>query len=252
MKHISIIIPCHNEEFGIGRVISGVPTKLLQHHGYTASVLVVDNNSTDKTAEAARRAGADVIYEKKKGKGNALLAGFNYVRDRCDYVVIIDGDDTYKLRETYRLVEPLDSGFGDVVAGSRLGGKTMAGSLSFSHRFVNWAFAFIVRHFYNTNVTDVLTGFIAMKNDVLKTLIPNLNATDFTIEMEMITKLNRLGFEMYSVPITYDKRIGDSKIESLTDGIKILFTFIRNLTWKPVKGPSKKDEIKKKFLSFFL
>ena len=98
----------------------------------------------------------------------------------------------------------------------------------------------------------MLTGFIAMKNDVLKTLIPNLNATDFTIEMEMITKLNRLGFDMYSVPITYDKRIGDSKIESLTDGTKILFTFLRNLTWKPVNGPSKKDQIKNKLLSFFL
>lgn len=245
MKTIAILIPCHNEEHGIARVINGLPAAALRDRGYITKVVVIDNNSTDKTAEVATSHGAEVIVERAKGKGNALIAGFKHVQNECDYVVIIDGDNTYKLREVMRLIEPLESGFCDVVAGSRLSGKTKAGSLTFSHRVVNWAFAFFVRQFYQSNVTDVLTGFIAMKADVVRTLIPNLKSTNFTIEMEMITKLNKLDFEMYSVPITYDQRIGTSKVESLADGARILMMFVNNLAWHPIKG-STMNRLKKR------
>jgi hypothetical protein len=128
----------------------------------------------------------------------------------------------------------LESGFCDAIAGSRIGGKTVRGSLGFSHRFVNWIFAFFVRQFYSANITDVLTGFVAIKSNVLKVLIPNLQATDFTIEMEMVTKLRKLGFTIHSVPITYDIRLGKSKLRSYRDGLKILWMFVKNLNWKPV------------------
>ncbi len=251
MKKIAILIPTFNEEPGIKHVIDAVPLELLYEHGYSTRIVVIDNKSTDKTAQIAKSRGAEVITEPARGKGNALVTGFKYVKDTSDYVVIIDGDNTYKPQEIYRLIEPLESGFCDVIAGSRIGGKTEYGALSFSHRFVNWAFAFFVRQFYQANITDALTGFIAMKSSVVKTLIPNLKSKDFTIEMEMITKLSRLGFEVYSVPITYERRLGTSKIDSFKDGVKILGMFVRNLRWKPVQKKSRLTHIKKKITMFF-
>src|SRR5436309_3271335 len=111
LKKITVVIPCYNEEAGIAAVIKGFPRAILRRHGYTLEVLVVDNNSTDKTAEVARAAGARVIHEPKQGKGNAIRAAFYNVSEDTDYVVMCDGDDTYKAHEILRLVEPLSSGF---------------------------------------------------------------------------------------------------------------------------------------------
>lgn len=250
MKRITVLIPCYNEETGIGLVIDQVPVANLQQQGFTTTIVVIDNNSQDRTAELARARGVIVIEESIQGKGNALITGLRYACDSSDYIVILDGDNTYKANEIQRLIEPLESGFCDVIAGSRIGGKTVRGSLEYSHRFINWVFAFFVRQFYNANVTDVLTGFIAIRSETAKALIPNLQSTNFAIEMEMITKLRRLGFEVYSVPITYDRRMGTSKLHSFSDGMKILFMFIQNLRWKPVKQPSIIQHIYAKIQTF--
>ena len=163
-----------------------------------------------------------------------MRAGMHAVSADVEYVVFLDGDNTYKPQEILRLVEPLESGFCDVIVGSRLGGKTTDGSLSFSHRVANWFFSFLVRQFYQANVTDTLTGYIAIKRPLLPKIIPHLHARDFAIEMEMITKLKRMGYEIYSVPITYDRRLGVSKLHSYTDALRILHMFIKNLLWKPI------------------
>ena len=252
MKKITVLIPCYNEEAGIGSVIDEIPVKLLRRHGYKTKIVVIDNNSKDKTAEiAASKKGVKVIEEPARGKGNALITGFKNVYNDSDYVVIIDGDNTYKPKEILRLIEPLESGFCDVIAGSRIGGKTVRGGLKFSHRFVNWAFAFFVRQFYLANITDALTGFIAIKSEIVKILIPNLHSTNFTIEMEMITKMSRLGFDIYSVPITYDRRMGKSKLHSVKDGLSIVLMFIRNLRWEPVRRRSRVEMLKSNVKMFF-
>jgi dolichol-phosphate hexosyltransferase len=240
MKKITVLIPCYNEEEGISSVLDAIPVESLSRFGFETNIVVVDNNSSDKTAEIARsKEGVKVIEELSQGKGNALITAFKQIDEESDYIVIIDGDNTYKPKEILRLIEPLESEFCDVVVGSRISGKTVRGSFKFSHRFVNWVFAFIVRQFYKANVTDALTGFWAMKSNVIKTLIPNLYSTDFTIEMEMITKMKRLGFSIYSMPITYDRRLGKSKLNSYRDGFKILYMFVKNLGWSPVKRQSK-------------
>lgn len=252
MKKITILIPCYNEETGVGLVIDAIPVDLLRRRGFKTNIVVIDNNSNDKTAKiAASKKGVKVIEELSQGKGNALITGFKQVCGKSDYVVVIDGDDTYKPQEILRLIEPLESGFCDVIAGSRIGGKTVRGSLMFSHRFVNWVFAFFVRQFYQANITDALTGFIAIKSDVVRTLIPNLHSTNFTIEMEMITKMKKLGFSIYSVPITYDRRMGESKLHSVSDGFRILLMFIKNLRWKPVKGRPRFEILKENLKMIF-
>lgn len=126
-KKISILIPCYNEEAGIADVIKGFNKEDLNTKGFDLSILVIDNNSTDRTGDIARGLGAEVIVEKQKGKGNAMRTGFKNIPEDADYVVMLDGDNTYRPQELMRLIEPLDSGFTRVVIGSRLTGKIMPG-----------------------------------------------------------------------------------------------------------------------------
>ena len=232
LKKITVIIPCRNEEKGIGKVIEGIPKNKLKKLGYKTEVIVIDNNSTDKTKEIARKKGAKVIFEKKPGKGNALRTGFRSISRDTDYVVMLDGDDTYKGYEIPRMIEPLDSGFCDVIVGSRLEGKINHHSMSFSHRLVNWTWTFLVRQFYGANVTDVCTGFFAWKRKVIIKLNGYIKSPGFAIEAEMITKMARLGHKIYSVPITYDPRHGESKIAPIGDGFRISWMLFKNIVWR--------------------
>lgn len=232
-KKITVLIPCYNEEEGIRHVIEEFPFDYLKKAGYDASILVVDNNSTDNTAKVAKSLGVKVLHEPNKGKGNAVRLGFKNISQDTDYVVMLDGDNTYKAKEIPRLVEPLVSGFCDVIVGSRLGGKTNKGALRVQNRLVNWGFAFLVRIIYRENLTDVLSGFFAWKREAVEKMNKHLTSEGFAIEMEMITKMVKLDFEVYSVPITYDVRKGQSKISAFTDGITILGTLVRYIFWSP-------------------
>lgn len=233
MKKVTVVIPCYNEEKGIAAVIDGFPREQLRHHGYQLDVLVVDNNSSDRTTEVAREAGAVVVHEPKQGKGNAIRTAFYNISEDTDYVVMIDGDDTYKSTEILRLIELLDSGFCDVVIGSRMGGKMKEGSMKGFNRLGNWGFSFLVRTIYKVNVTDTLTGYFAWKRDVIVDLRQHLKSAGFAIEMEMITKMARMGHQIYSVPITYAPRLGESSLRPIHDGFRILREFARQLHWRP-------------------
>lgn len=234
-QKLTILIPCYNEEKGIGKVIDAIPIAALELLGFVTEIIVIDNNSKDKTAHIAKERNVIVIKEEKKGKGNAIITGFNAVSLDTQYVVMLDGDDTYKSKEIVRMIEPLLNNFCQVVVGSRLSGKIKKGSLRFRNRIANWTYTFLVRQFYKANVTDVLSGYFAWKKPVIDELKNHLESKGFEIEMEMITKMTKLGYEMYSVPITYDERVGQTKIQAMSDGIKILSMFFKNLTWSPNK-----------------
>src|SRR5438309_7156948 len=103
VKKITVVIPCYNEESGIAAVIKSFPRAALRRNGFKIEILVVDNNSTDRTAQVARAAGAKVLHEPQQGKGNAIRAAFYNVSEDTDYVVMCDGDDTYKAHEILRL-----------------------------------------------------------------------------------------------------------------------------------------------------
>ncbi|HWZ65937.1 MAG TPA: glycosyltransferase family 2 protein [Patescibacteria group bacterium] len=233
-KTITVIIPCYNEATAIDNVIKKFPHEKLELLGYTLDVLVVDNNSSDNTAEIARSAGARVIFEPKPGKGNAIRAGFCNISDDANYVAMIDGDDTYCPQELLRLIEPIDSGFSQVITGSRMHGRIKAGSMKKFNHFGNRVYSQLVRSGYRVPVTDVLTGYCAWSRDVIENLLPHLSEEGFSIEMEMITKLVRLGYEIYCVPISYEARIGDSSLRPFRDGSRILKTYLKNLRWRPV------------------
>ena len=233
IEKIAVVIPCYNEAKGIAKVIEKFPYHRFEKLGFKIQVFVIDNDSTDNTAEIAANAGATVLSEPKKGKGNALRAGFQNLPQDIDYVVMLDGDDTYSPKELLRMIEPLHSGFCDAVVGSRLSGRIHGDSMTFFNQVGNWIFTHLVRYIYRANVTDVLTGYFAWKKDAIDQLYPHLTSEGFAIEMEMITKMARLGLNMYSVPISYTQRAGDSNLRPIKDGYRIMRMFLQNLTWKP-------------------
>jgi len=234
-KKITVVIPCNNEQAGIEKVIKDIPKKRLKKLGFKTEIIVIDNNSNDKTAKIAKKLGARIIFEPKQGKGNAIRTGFRNISKDTDFVVMLDGDNTYKPYEMLRLIEPLDSGFCDVIIGSRLEGKMNGHAMSFSHKFVNWAWTFFVRHFYGANVTDTCTGYFAWTAKAIKKLNGYIKSEGFAIETEMITKMAKMKYKIYSVPITYDPRNGKehSKLHPVRDGLKISWMLIKNLSWKP-------------------
>jgi dolichol-phosphate mannosyltransferase len=98
------------------------------------------------------------------------------------------------------------------------------------NRMGNWLFTFLVRTLYKVNITDLLTGYVAWDYVKIKQLAPNLKSPGFAIETEMVTKMARLGFEIYAVPITYNNRIGESSLHPIKDGYRILRAIFSNLT----------------------
>jgi dolichol-phosphate mannosyltransferase len=232
MKKITLLVPCYNEEKGIPGVIKDIPKEKLKKAGFNIEILVIDNNSNDKTSEVAKKLGARVIFEGKQGKGNAIKTGFNSVSKDTDYIVMLDGDNTYKPYEILRLIEPLDSGFADVIIGSRLEGKMTGKAMSFSHRSANWFFTFLTRFFYGANVTDTCTGYFAWTKDAITKLNGHIKSKGFAIEAEMISKMAKLKLRLYSVPITYEPRHGESKLAPIKDGMKITWMLLRNVNWK--------------------
>lgn len=238
---VTVVIPCYNEAGSIAQVVKSFYTSKLVNNAFDFDILVVDNNSKDDTAAIAREAGARVLHEHKQGKGHAMRTGFRNIHPQADYVVMLDGDATYKSQEVLRLLEPIHHGFCDVVVGSRLSGKMLANSMAFGNRGFNWLCVFIVRFFYRANVTDILSGYYAWRRDVIEKVAPQLHASGFALEMELITKMARMKYDMYSVPISYQKRTSGSGISPL-DSIPILKMFLRNLFWKPTSVQPQETE----------
>ena len=230
---VTALIPCRNEARGIGDVIRSFPIEKMRAQGYDLEIVVIDNNSTDDTAAKARALGATVICEPRPGKGHAIRRGFNYICPHTDYVIMLDGDNTYRPDEAHRLLELLTSNFCSVAIGSRLGGRITKGSMSMTSRIGNWIYSHLVRYFYRVNVTDVLSGYFAWRREAIERLRPHLQSEGFAIEMEMVTKMARLGEEIYCVPITYDPRRGESNLSPLRDGIRILCMLLKTLLWRP-------------------
>ncbi|NTV44199.1 MAG: glycosyltransferase [Candidatus Yonathbacteria bacterium] len=240
--NIAVIVPCYNEEDGIMNVIRALPVESAARRGCSLDIIVVDNNSTDQTAAVARAAGATVLEEKRQGKGYAVRSAFDYIsrHTEYDYAVMLDGDGSYDLSEMFRLVDPLMEGFGSVIIGSRIQGRIHKGSITRFNLLGNWVFSHLVRYAFHIKVTDTLTGYFAWKRESIERLGPHLLSKGFAIEMEMITKMARLGEEMYSVPISYHKREGETKLRPIRDGFRILSMFFKNLFWEPKDRAIKK------------
>ena len=228
LQHIAVVIPAYNEEASIARVISDIPVELV------TEVVVVDNNSTDATAENARNAGATVIQEPRQGYGYACQKGVDYLaagERKPDIVVFLDGDYSDYPEEIVTLVKPvIEQGF-DLVIGSRLLGMKNERTMPF-HQFIgNRLLTLLIRMLYGVRFTD-LGPFRAIKYDRLEGLDIRDRTSGWTAEMQV--KAVKQGLRITEVPVSYRERIGKSKISGTVKGTilalyRILVAIFRNL-----------------------
>jgi glycosyltransferase involved in cell wall biosynthesis len=205
---VSVVIPTHNEASAIGRVLADLPGDLV------AEVLVVDSNSSDGTPEIARKMGARVIGEPRRGYGRACLTGLDSA-STPDVVVFLDGDYSDRPAELPLLLAPIAEGRADITVGSRLGKQSIPGALPWHAAFGNRLAAGLITLLYGLRISD-LGPFRAGRADVLRRLA--LEETTYGWAVEMILKGAIEGFRIVEVPVSYYPRIGKSKISGTLRG----------------------------------
>lgn len=212
---ISIVIPALNEEGIVGKTVKSIPLTELKEKGLDVEIIVVDNASTDNTAQEATDAGARVVREENRGYGNAYLRGFK--ESEGDIIVMGDADGTYPLNTTYEFVQPLLTGDYDMVMGSRLKGDIQKGAMPPLHRYVGNPFlTWLLNALFKAGISDAHCGMRAIRRDALDKL--KLHSTGMEFASEMIIEAARENLKIAEIPITYYPREGDSKLSSLADG----------------------------------
>lgn len=228
MKKTVVIIPALNEERSIGQVIEDIPRDLV------TEILVVDNGSTDSTAQVASDSGATVIDEGRMGYGQACLAGISYIRSSSyvpDIIVFLDGDYSDYPQEMKTLLSPIIEDGYDLVIGSRTIGERQKGALLPQALVGNYVATRLIKLFYGVSFTD-LGPFRAIRYDKLLSLGMRDRTFGWTIEMQI--KAAKKGLRCAEVPVSYRKRIGTSKITgtitgSFMAGVKIIWMIFRQL-----------------------
>jgi glycosyltransferase involved in cell wall biosynthesis len=210
---ISVVMPCLNEEEGVADCVTKA-LNWIKASGMTGEVVVVDNNSTDRSAEIATAAGARVVAEKEPGYGAALRRGFREARGK--YMVMGDCDGTYSFSDLTPLVSPLDEGY-DLVMGNRMTPQLAKGAMPWSHRVIGTPIiSLMLRMFTGAKITDSQCGLRAMRRDSIQKL--NLRTPGMEFASEMILKAMRQNLKLTEVPISYDVRIGEAKLNTIRDG----------------------------------
>jgi glycosyltransferase involved in cell wall biosynthesis len=224
MSNVSVIIPALNEEEPIG----GVVRECLAT-GLPDDVIVVDNGSTDYTAERAREAAARVVTA-PRGYGRACATGVRALPPECEIVVFLDGDGSDVPALMNQLVDPITRGTHDFVIGSRTRGQREPGSMNFQQILAGRIAGFIVRLLYGIRYTD-MCPFRAIRCDVLMKLDMREETYGWNLEMQM--KAARAGLRILEIPVNHRRRAGgESKVSgtlrgTFVAGARILATLVR-------------------------
>lgn len=210
---ISIVIPALNEAEGISGVLAE-----LKSLDKDLEIIVVDDGSTDRTAElAASHKGVTVIrHEKKKGYGAALKTGFLHAKG--EYLGFLDADGTYPAKMFKTLFEALREKDFDLVVGSRFGAP--GNGMPFSRKIGNIFFATLLSWLSDKKVADTASGMRMFKRSVLRRLMPLPDGLDFT--PTMTARALHEGMKVLEVPIAYHERVGRSKLSIIRDGFRFL------------------------------
>jgi glycosyltransferase involved in cell wall biosynthesis len=221
---VAVIIPALNEEEPIGDVVRACFAT-----GIPAEVIVVDNGSTDRTAERAREAGARVVMA-ARGYGRACAAGVSHVAAQTDVVVFLDGDGSDCPELMSELVQPIERGDYDFVIGSRTRGEREKGSMNFQQIFSGYFAGFLLRLLYGIRFTD-MCPFRAIRRAALQQLGMREETYGWNIEMQMRAARARL--RILEIPVNHRcRRGGESKVSgtlrgTFVAGARIIATILR-------------------------
>ena len=214
---IAVLLPCYNEEATVADVVLGFRRELPQ-----ARIFVYDNNSTDRTAILAARAGATVIREPRQGKGHVVRRMFADIE--ADIYVMADGDGTYAPEDAPDLIRTLITERSDMVVGTRRGVTDDAGRAG--HAFGNRLFNRIYKTLFGNDFTDIFSGYRVFNRRFVKSF-PALSG-GFEIETEMSVHASMLRMPVSELTLDYGRRPegSTSKLSTVRDGVRILWTLM--------------------------
>lgn len=221
MDKIAVILPAHNEEASVGKVIDEVRETLPQ-----AAIFVVDNACTDDTVTVAIAHGASVITEPRKGKGQAVRTAL--ARISADYVFMLDADNTYPaayLRYMLRLLDGSMSYELDAVYGWRRIVHNEA--MTLGHKIGNKALTHLAQRLFNTETHDLCSGMWGFRGHVAKHLASVLTSNGFTLEADIYSTLAMGSYKMTDVMIDYRRRRGSKAKLRMLDGFKIALFLVK-------------------------
>ena len=223
MDKIAVLIPCYNEEKTVEKVVRDFHKALPD-----AVIYVYDNNSTDRTAELAQKAGAVVRHEYMQGKGNVIRRMLREIDAEC--YIMTDGDDTYPAENAPEMAELVLNKNVDMVIGDRLSSTYFEENKRPFHNFGNSLVRKSINVLFKSDIKDIMTGYRAFSYEFVKT-IPVLSK-GFEIETEMSIHAVDKNMSVENVIITYRDRPegSESKLNTFSDGIKVLKMIVR-LYW---------------------
>ena len=224
----AVLIPCYNEATSIEKVINDFKQQLPD-----ATIYVYDNNSTDNTADIARRAGAVVKHEFRQGKGNVVRSMFRDIDADC--YLMVDGDDTYPAENAKEMCQLVEEG-ADMVIGDRLSSTYFTENKRPFHNDGTRLVRFLINKIFNNNIHDIMTGYRALSHTFVKNF--PIISRNFEIETEMTIHALDKNFLIRELKINYrDRQEGSvSKLNTYLDGMKVVSTiFMMFRDYRPLK-----------------
>ncbi len=220
MDKIAVLIPCYNEEKTIGKVVRDARAALPE-----STIYVYDNNSTDRTVEIAKEAGAVIKHEYMQGKGNVIRRMFREI-DAESYIMV-DGDDTYPMEFAGEMVDKVLNHNADMVVGDRLSSTYFTENKRPFHNFGNSIVRGSINQLFGCDIKDIMTGFRAFSYQFVKTF--PVMSKGFEIETEMTIHAVSNNMQVENVIVEYRDRPegSESKLNTYSDGIKVIMTIIR-------------------------
>lgn len=220
----AILIPCYNESATIDKVVNDF--KNIMPH---ANIYVYDNNSTDGSDKIAKNAGAIVKYEYKQGKGNVVKSMFRDIEADC--YIMVDGDDTYPIKNALEFEKIILSGAADMVIGDRLSSTYFEENDRLFHNTGNRLVRKLINLFFKSDLHDIMTGMRAFNYNFVKSF--PISSKEFEIETEMSVFALMNNFKIIEIPIQYKDRVegSESKLNTYSDGFKVImmiFSLIRD------------------------
>lgn len=232
MNTLSIVIPALNEAANLPAVTASVPVGELTAAGWLTEILVVDNASTDGTAEVARSLGATVVSQPRRGYGNAYHAGFSAATG--DVIATGDADCTYPFDALPDLLRTLVDGDVEFMTTDRLGRRNRS-AMKPSHRVANHALSALSRTLFGNGLRDSQSGMWVFRRYVWSGL--DVRSTGMAFSQEIKNSATRAGFRCLEVPIEYRTRGGEAKLNALPDGMANL----RQLFEHRFRGPGRRS-----------